>query len=168
MTTLRHPVSRRALLAGAAAAALVQMADLPGWAAFLLSLLSLLSLLAAAGSVLVSLPALRLSGDHLMIASLGFQLGLIEAIKNMSFAGGSGGLSNIPPLLAGQVGAGGYAALVLLSAATAAMLGRDPVWIKVWVIALASGIAGYAGAPYAHHSASFRLNSSTCCNPPPC
>jgi branched-chain amino acid transport system permease protein len=135
------------------------------------------ALLAAFGSVLVSLPALRVSGDYLMIASLGFQLGLIELIKNLSFSGGSGGLTGIPPLLAGQIGVGGYAALVLLSAAAivwlihrimrsdygravtalrddevaASMLGRDPVWIKLWVIALASGIAGYAGALYAHY-----------------
>jgi branched-chain amino acid transport system permease protein len=135
------------------------------------------AVLAAAGSVLVSLPALRVSGDYLMIASLGFQLGLIELIKNLRFSGGSGGLSGIPPLVSGNVSALTYAMLVLVSAAAivwlirrimrsdygravtalrddetaAAMLGRDPVWIKVWVIALASGIAGYAGALYAHY-----------------
>jgi len=42
-------------------------------------------LVAAAASILVSLPALRVSGDYLMIASLGFQLGLIELIKNLPF-----------------------------------------------------------------------------------
>jgi branched-chain amino acid transport system permease protein len=135
------------------------------------------ALLAAAGSVLVSLPALRVSGDYLMIASLGFQLGLIELIKNLRFSGGSGGLSGIPPLLVGNVSALTYAILVVVSAGVvvwlirrimrsdygravsalrddevaAAMLGRDPIWIKVWVIALASGIAGYAGALYAHY-----------------
>jgi len=135
------------------------------------------TLLAAASSVLVSLPALRVSGDYLMIASLGFQLGLIELIKNLQFSGGSGGLSNIPPLVKGNVSPLTYAGLVLVSAAVvvwlirrimrsdygravtalrddetaAAMLGRDPIWIKVWVIALASGIAGYAGALYAHY-----------------
>ncbi len=135
------------------------------------------TLVAAVSSILVSLPALRVSGDYLMIASLGFQLGLIELIKNLQFSGGSGGLSDIPPLVKGNVSALTYAVLVMVSAAVvvwlmrrimrsdygravtalrddetaAAMLGRDPIWIKVWVVALASGIAGYAGALYAHY-----------------
>ena len=146
-----------------------------GWSPFLTAPLALLA--AAGASILVSLPALRVSGDYLMIASLGFQLGLLELIKNLSFAGGSGGLTNIPTLVPGGVGAGAYAAIVLASAAVvvllihyvmrsdygravgalrddevaAAMLGRDPVWIKLWVIALGSGIAGFAGALYAHY-----------------
>ena len=118
------------------------------------------ALMAASCSVLVSLPALRVSGDYLMIASLGFQLGLIEMIKNVAASGGSGGLSGIPPLIPGNVAHLTYAILVIVSAAAivwlirrimrsdygravtalrddeiaAAMLGRDPVWIKVWVI----------------------------------
>ena len=35
-------------------------------------------------SVAVALPALRVSGDYLLIASIGFQLGMIEVIKNLS------------------------------------------------------------------------------------
>ena len=133
--------------------------------------------IAFAASLLVSLPALRVSGDYLMIASLGFQLGLIELIKNLAITGGSGGLTNIPPLLGGTLGSGGYAAIVVISAVLVvvliryitrsdygraiaglrddeqafATLGRDPMWVKIWVIALGSGIAGYAGALYAHY-----------------
>ena len=146
-----------------------------GWSPLLTVPLALL--VAGGASVLVSLPALRVSGDYLMIASLGFQLGLIELIKNLPFTGGGGGLTNIPVLVPGGVSTGAYAALVLVSAVVvvglihytmrsdygrvivalrddetaAAMLGRDPVWVKVWVIALGSAIAGYAGALYAHY-----------------
>ena len=134
-------------------------------------------LVAGLASVLVSLPALRVSGDYLMIASLGFQLGLIELIKNLPFAGGSGGLTGIPPIVPGGLGTAGYAVVVAASAAAvvalvhhimrgdygrvvgalrddemaAAMLGRNPVGVKLWIIALGSALAGYAGALYAHY-----------------
>lgn len=127
-------------------------------------------------SMLVSLPALRVSGDYLMIASIGFQLGLIELLKNLAITGGAGGLSGIPPFLVGEIGSGGYALFTWASAACLILLiryvvrsdygramsalrddevaftslGRNAVWIKVWVIALGSGMAGFAGALYAH------------------
>lgn len=146
-----------------------------GWSP--LAAMPMALLIAGLASVIVSLPALRVSGDYLMIASLGFQLGLIELIKNLPFAGGSGGLSNIPPIVPGGIGTAGYAALVAVSAAVvvwlvqhimrgdygrvvaalrddevaASMLGRDPVGVKLWIIALGSALAGYAGALYAHY-----------------
>ncbi len=127
-------------------------------------------------SVIISLPALRVSGDYLMIASIGFQLGLIELLKNLAITGGAGGLSGIPSFLVPQIGNGGYAAVVWACAiavvlvlryitrsdygrAMSAMrddelafasLGRNPMWVKLWVIGLASAIAGFAGALYAH------------------
>ena len=133
------------------------------------------ALVAFCCSVVVSLPALRISGDYLIIASIGFQLGLIELLKNLSITGGAGGLSNIPAFLVPQIGSGGYAILVVVVAllvvlllrhlahgpygrAIAAMrddevayagLGRAPMWLKLWVIGLASGIAGFAGGLYA-------------------
>ena len=126
-------------------------------------------------SVVVSLPALRVSGDYLIIASIGFQLGLIEILKNVSITGGAGGLSNIPAFLVPQIGSGGYAVLVVAVAAAVILLlrylahgpygraitamrddevayaglGRAPMWLKLWVIGLASGIAGFAGGLYA-------------------
>ena len=48
--------------------------------------------LATAMSVAMSLPALRISGDYLLIASIGFQLGMIELIKNLRFTGGASGV----------------------------------------------------------------------------
>src|SRR6185503_1205916 len=45
------------------------------------------TLFAPALSVPLSLPSLRLSGDYLLTASIGFQLGFVAAIKNLEFAG---------------------------------------------------------------------------------
>src|SRR5687767_13941863 len=59
-------------------------------------------------SLVISLPSLRVSGDYLMIASIGFQLGLIEVIKHVSFTGGPGGLTAIPSFLVRDYGVTGY------------------------------------------------------------
>jgi branched-chain amino acid transport system permease protein len=128
-------------------------------------------------SLIISLPSLRVSGDYLMIASIGFQLGLVEVIKHVSFTGGPGGLTGIPSFLIRDYGTIGYLVFTLTIAfavilllrrivrsdygrALAALrddelafaaLGRNPMWLKIWVIALASGLAGLAGAIYAHY-----------------
>lgn len=135
------------------------------------------ALLAIALSVAMALPALRVSGDYLLIASIGFQLGMIELIKNLRFTGGASGVSGIPPFLVPTLGREAYVALVAVAAiavvllvrwiahsdygrAISAMrddeqafaaLGRDAKWIKVSLFALGSGIAGFAGALYAHY-----------------
>lgn len=134
-------------------------------------------LAALAASILVALPSLRVSGDYLLIASIGFQLGLIELGKHIHSIGGAGGLTNIPPFLIQDYGRGAYAALVVaLAAATVlfvrwltrgpygrmmaamrddelafSMLGRSAIWLKVTVFAIGSGIAGIAGGLYAHY-----------------
>ena len=59
--------------------------------------------LVARASVVLALPALRVSGDYLLIASIGFQLGLLEVIKNLRFTGGPGGLSDIPAVPGARV-----------------------------------------------------------------
>ena len=133
--------------------------------------------LATAMSVVLSLPALRISGDYLLIASIGFQLGMIELIKNLRFTGGASGVSNIPAFLVPSYGRISYVALVICVAvgvvslvrwiahsdygrAISAMrddevafaaLGRDAKWMKISIFALGSGIAGFAGALYAHY-----------------
>ena len=133
--------------------------------------------LATAMSVVVSLPALRISGDYLLIASIGFQLGMIELIKNLRFTGGASGVSNIPAFLVPSYGRFAYVVLVICVAVTAvllvrwiahsdygraisamrddevafAALGRDAKWMKISIFALGSGIAGFAGALYAHY-----------------
>lgn len=135
------------------------------------------ALAAMIASVAVALPSLRVSGDYLLIASIGFQLGLLEAIKNVSFTGGAGGLTNIPSFLIQTAGREAYVALVVAVAvltilltrsiahgpygrALSAMrddelafgaLGRNAVAMKVAVFALGSGLAGLAGALYAHY-----------------
>lgn len=135
------------------------------------------ALAAMVASVAVALPSLRVSGDYLLIASIGFQLGLLEAIKNVSFTGGAGGLTNIPSFLIQTAGREAYVALVVAVAvltilltrsiahgpygrALSAMrddelafgaLGRNAVAMKVAVFALGSGLAGLAGALYAHY-----------------
>lgn len=128
-------------------------------------------------SLIISLPSLRVSGDYLMIASIGFQLGLIEVIKHVSFTGGPGGLTAIPSFLVTEFGVTGYLVFtVVIAAAVVALvrlivrsdygraiaamrddevafasLGRNAMWLKIWVIAMASGLAGLAGAIYAHY-----------------
>lgn len=135
------------------------------------------ALIALVASVLLALPSLRISGDYLLIASIGFQLGLIEVFKNVSWSGGAGGLTNIPPALPSGTDRGVYTAIVVVLAglsvllirtiahgpygrAMAAMrddelafsaLGRNAMAIKVGIFAIGSGLAGFAGALYAHH-----------------
>lgn len=132
---------------------------------------------AAAASVVLALPSLRVSGDYLLIASIGFQLGVLEIIKNLSWTGGAGGLSNIPGILpagAPKLVFTVVAALVAVLAtwlirqiahghfgrALSAMrddelafaaLGRNAMGIKVSTFALGSALAGFAGALYAHY-----------------
>jgi branched-chain amino acid transport system permease protein len=133
--------------------------------------------LATGMSVVLSLPALRISGDYLLIASIGFQLGMIELIKNLRFTGGASGVSNIPAFLVPSYGRISYVVLVICVAVTVvllvrwiahsdygraisamrddevafAALGRDAKWMKISIFALGSGIAGFAGALYAHY-----------------
>ena len=128
-------------------------------------------------SFALSLPALRISGDYLLIASIGFQLGLVQIIKNIDITGGAGGLGNIPSVLSGQTrdivfafGSLAMAAGVVLAIrwiiqspygrAITAMrddelafvsLGRSAMNIKLVIFALGSGFAGLAGGVYAYY-----------------
>jgi branched-chain amino acid transport system permease protein len=112
-----------------------------------------------------------------LIASIGFQLGMIELIKNLRFTGGASGVSNIPAFLVPSYGRFAYVALVVCVAVSVvllarwiahsdygraisamrddevafAALGRDAKWMKISIFALGSGIAGFAGALYAHY-----------------
>ncbi|MCO5090595.1 branched-chain amino acid ABC transporter permease [Bosea sp. (in: a-proteobacteria)] len=132
---------------------------------------------AVACSLFLALSSLRVSGDYLMIASIGFQLGVLELIKNMAWTGGAGGLTNIPAFLTPTLGRLSYVVLVVLVAmlvvfivnriahgpagrALSAMrddelafssLGRDATGLKLGVFALSSGLAGFAGSLYAHY-----------------
>jgi branched-chain amino acid transport system permease protein len=128
----------------------------------------------------VALPALRVSGDYLLVASLGFLLGMQQVMTNLTITGSAAGLSNIPPLAFGAFnltyGAGYLLPAAFVAAlavalgrwvthspyglalralrqneAALASLGRDPMQLKVSVFALGCAVAGLAGALYAHY-----------------
>jgi branched-chain amino acid transport system permease protein len=135
------------------------------------------SLFAALMSIMLSLPSLRVSGDYLLIASIGFQLGFVEVIKNVEIAGGAGGLTNIASIYSGPNRTVAFVATVLVLAAGVvalvhaltrgeygraiqamrddeecfSSLGRNAMAIKITLFAVGSGLAGLAGALYAHY-----------------
>jgi branched-chain amino acid transport system permease protein len=128
-------------------------------------------------SMMLSLPSLRISGDYLMITSIGFQLGLLEVIKHLSVTGGASGLGNIPNIVEGSsrstlfaLVSCAIAAVVVLAIrwllngpygrVIAAMrddelafsaLGRNAMMIKLSLFAIGSGFAGIAGGIYAYY-----------------
>lgn len=133
-------------------------------------------LVAAATSVFVSLPSLRVSGDYLVIASMGFQLGLLHIFNNIEITGAAGGLTNIPSVIEGEHRSLLFTIIVWIVAAASiwliralvsgpygravtamrndedafTSLGRNAIRIKVSLFALGSGMAGFAGGIYAH------------------
>lgn len=135
--------------------------------------------LATLASIALALPSLRVSGDYLVIASIGFQLGLLQIIKNADWSGGPGGLTNIPPMIetVGPAAIWSYVAIVGIAAiatilvvrwlvsgdygrAITAMrddeeafkgLGHDAVSLKLVLFAIGSGLAGLAGGLYGHY-----------------
>lgn len=134
-------------------------------------------LVAMFASILLALSALRVSGDYLLISSLGFQLGLLQVIRNFEFTGGPGGLSGIPSTITGAARTplfllicGGLAVLTVAfiawivrgpyGRAITAMrdeelafstLGRNAMSMKVAIFALGCGLAGMAGGLYAYY-----------------
>lgn len=132
---------------------------------------------AAVSSLALSLASLRISGDYLLIASLGLMLAVIEVVDNLEVTGGAGGLTAIPPLVSGPGRAltmlaivWSLALLVVLvtraavrsdyGRAIAAMrddegafvgLGRDARAIKTVLFSVGSSIAGLCGALYGHY-----------------
>ena len=135
------------------------------------------ALVAVVASILLALSSLRVSGDYLLIASLGFQLGLLQVIKNLDFTGGPGGLSTIPTTISGAWRTPVFLVVcVSLAVATVYLvsrivhgpygraitamrdeelafsaLGRNAMTIKVALFAIGCGIAGVAGGLYAFY-----------------
>ena len=133
--------------------------------------------IAGVASIVLALPSLRVSGDYLLIASIGFQLGVLEVIKNVSWMGGAGGLSDIPGILPPGTSKLVFTIIAVVVAVLAAWLvrriahgpfgralsamrddelafaalGRNAMRIKVGTFALGSALAGFAGALYAHY-----------------
>jgi len=134
-------------------------------------------LVAGSASVALSLPSLRVSGDYLVIASIGFQLGLLQVIKNLELTGSQGGLNNIPTPIAGPERGWIFSAVSLAAAAATVILirwivrgpygrairamrddelaflalGRDATRIKIVIFAVGCALAGVAGAIYAFY-----------------
>jgi branched-chain amino acid transport system permease protein len=135
------------------------------------------ALFSAVTSLGLSLPSLRVSGDYLVIASIGFQLGVLQIIKNVDFTGGPSGLSDIVSLIEGESRDLWYVVLVMGVAfavvfltrwvmrgdygraitamrddeLAASALGRNCMSIKIVIFAAGCGLAGLAGGLYAHY-----------------
>ncbi|MDH4189425.1 MAG: branched-chain amino acid ABC transporter permease [Betaproteobacteria bacterium] len=135
------------------------------------------AVVAAVFSLMISLPSLRISGDYLMITSIGFQLGLLQVIKNIEITGSQGGLSNIPTPIAGPERGAVFSIIALAAAAGTVLLirwivrgpygrainamrddelafialGRDATRIKIAIFAVGCGLAGVAGGIYAFY-----------------
>ncbi len=134
-------------------------------------------LIAAAVSVPLAIPSLRVSGDYLVIASLGFQIILSSVFLNLDITGGAAGLPRIPPpAILGQTvrSAPGFVVFTLAFAALAVFfsyrltsspfgrvlramrddevaiqgLGKNIYATKVVVFAIAGAMAALAGALY--------------------
>lgn len=132
---------------------------------------------AAIASIGLALASLRVSGDYLLIASIGFQLGILQVIKNVDFTGGPSGLSDIPSLIEGTARSLSYLIVVVAVALAVVLLirwivkgdygraitgmrddeialtalGRNSMSIKITIFALGCGLAGLAGGLYAHY-----------------
>jgi len=135
------------------------------------------ALIAAIASIGLSLPSLRVSGDYLVIASMGFQLGIVHIINNVEITGAASGLSGIVSAVESPSRSMIYAVILMCICAVTifairwlvtgpygraitamrndedvfASLGRDAVRIKVTLFAVGSGLAGLAGGLYAHY-----------------
>lgn len=133
--------------------------------------------LAFVASIMLSLPSLRVSGDYLLITSIGFQLGLLEIMKHLGITGGASGLGGIPNIVHGSNRSAIFAVVSCATAvvvvlfirwlingpygrAVSAMrddelafstLGRNAMNIKLTIFAIGSGLAGIAGGIYAYY-----------------
>ncbi len=126
------------------------------------------ALMAAVGGWIVGMPSLRLKGDYLAIATLGFgEIVRIFAI-NQDWLGGAYGMSGIPAVTK-------LSYLLMLVALTIAIcrnlllsvhgkaflsiredemaadaMGVNTARYKIWAFVIGAGMAGAAGAMYAH------------------
>ena len=137
------------------------------------------TLVAAVASLPIGLLSLRLREDYLAIVTLGFAEAMRIVIQQESWlTKGVQGLPGLPKLF-GQLGSGSDLAIFLTllvttltvswftlrlgrspfgrllraigdDEAAVSALGKDPAWFKVKVFMLGSGLAGLAGAFYAH------------------
>lgn len=145
-----------------------------------LTLLAAILVPAVVGAI-VAIPSLRISGDYLVIASLGLQTLIVALLTNLDgLTGGPGGVYGIPTPHLGSLTPTNpeswlpltFGVLVIVTLATlaltrspfgralemvrddevaAAAAGRNVVALKVVAFMISSGIAGLAGALYASY-----------------
>ena len=127
------------------------------------------ALAAALGGLLVGLPTLRLRGDYLAIATLGFGEIVRVVLLNVDSVGGARGFAGIPHRASifwvfGSVALCAWVIRALMDSAhgrawlavrenevAAASVGIDTVKYKTRAFVLSSFFAGVAGAMFAHH-----------------
>ncbi len=127
------------------------------------------ALAAAAGGLLVGIPTLRLRGDYLAIATLGFAEIVRVVLLNIDAVGGARGLSGIPHhatlfWVLAAIAACGWVIQALMDSAhgraflavredevAARAVGIDVTRYKVQAFVLSSFFAGVGGAMFAHH-----------------
>lgn len=147
---------------------------LPWYGAFALGIILAVLLTALAG-LIIAVPCLRLAGDYLAIATLGFGIIIVTILYNLEFVGAARGFTGIPThASSGFIWA--FVALTLLfyyrvqfsnfgrriqalreDEIAAQAIGINRVGSKTLVFVLGAGVAGLAGAMYA--------NSATYLNP---
>jgi branched-chain amino acid transport system permease protein len=145
----------------------------------LLVALVLGGLLAAVAGYLVGLPTLRLRGDYLAIATLGFGEIIRVVITNVDAVGASRGLPGIPQWVTFFWVGLGVVAVILLSVhisrsthgralfairddeVAAETLGVDTTAYKVMAFVIGAFFAGLAGGLFAHYLSYLNPNSFT-------
>lgn len=139
------------------------------------------SLLAAAFAVVVGFAALRERGQYLMLVTFSVQIIFSVAALNLPFTGGDNGIGSIPPLGIGGLNAKNPVAAMLVILALAATvyvllryiersslgrllravredeyaaeaLGANVFAAKMFAFVVSAGLAGFAGAVFAHHA----------------
>lgn len=139
------------------------------------------SLLAAAFAVVVGFAALRERGQYLMLVTFSVQIIFSVAALNLPFTGGDNGIGSIPPLGIGGLNAKNPVAAMLVILALAAgvyallryiersslgrllravredeyaaeALGANVFAAKMFAFVVSAGLAGFAGAVFAHHA----------------
>ena len=126
-------------------------------------------LAAALAGLLVGLPTLRLRGDYLAIATLGFGEIVRVVMMNIDYVGGAAGLMGIPAVVNWPIifisvvftillirnficSSHGRSCLALRENDTAAqMMGINITYYKVMAFVIGAALAGLAGVLYAHY-----------------
>lgn len=126
-------------------------------------------LAAALAGLIVGLPTLRLRGDYLAIATLGFGEIVRVVMMNIDYVGGAAGLMGIPAVVNWPIifisvvftilliknficSSHGRACLAVRENDTAAqMMGINITYYKVLAFVIGAALAGLAGVLYAHY-----------------